>query len=83
MRLSQQGLLDTAWEPADEPGRPPRHTYRLTADGAALARERLATAKAAKAAKPVDTASTTAGPPIAGPSGTRRPVARPAFGGRS
>jgi PadR family transcriptional regulator PadR len=42
MRLSQQRLLDTGWEPANEPGRPPRHTYRLTADGAALARQRLA-----------------------------------------
>lgn len=42
MRLSRQQLLDTGWEPSDEPGRPPRHTYRLTADGAALARQRLA-----------------------------------------
>ncbi|GAB1693674.1 PadR family transcriptional regulator [Krasilnikovia sp. M28-CT-15] len=41
MRLAKQGLLDTGWEPSEEPGRPPRHTYRLTADGAALARERL------------------------------------------
>ncbi|HLL68184.1 MAG TPA: PadR family transcriptional regulator [Micromonosporaceae bacterium] len=44
MRLSQQELLDTGWEPSDEPGRPPRHTYRLTAAGAALARERVAAA---------------------------------------
>ena len=42
MRLSQQRLLDTGWEPSDEPGRPPRHTYRLTAEGAALAHQRLA-----------------------------------------
>jgi DNA-binding PadR family transcriptional regulator len=48
MRLSEQKLLETAWEPSDEPGRPPRHLYRLTADGAALAEQRLA----AKAAKP-------------------------------
>ncbi|GAB1642259.1 PadR family transcriptional regulator [Krasilnikovia sp. MM14-A1259] len=41
MRLAQQRLLDTGWEPSDEPGRPPRHTYRLTADGAVLAAERL------------------------------------------
>jgi PadR family transcriptional regulator, regulatory protein PadR len=41
MRLANQKLLDTGWEPSDEPGRPPRHTYRLTADGVALARERL------------------------------------------
>ena len=44
MRLSAQHLLDTGWEASDEPGRPPRHTYRLTADGLALAQERLATA---------------------------------------
>ena len=44
MRLSAQQLLDTGWEASDEPGRPPRHTYRLTTDGIVLARERLATA---------------------------------------
>jgi DNA-binding PadR family transcriptional regulator len=43
MRLSERDLLETRWEPSDNPGRPPRHTYRLTADGAALARERLGT----------------------------------------
>jgi PadR family transcriptional regulator PadR len=42
MRLAAQHLLDTAWEPSDEPGRPPRHIYRLTADGIALARQRVA-----------------------------------------
>jgi PadR family transcriptional regulator PadR len=42
MRLSEQRLLETTWEPSDEPGRPPRHLYRLTADGAVLARQRLA-----------------------------------------
>jgi PadR family transcriptional regulator, regulatory protein PadR len=41
MRLTEQKLLETAWEPSDEPGRPPRHIYRLTADGAVLARQRL------------------------------------------
>jgi PadR family transcriptional regulator PadR len=44
MRLSTQQLLDTGWEASDEPGRPPRHTYRLTADGIALAQERLTAA---------------------------------------
>jgi PadR family transcriptional regulator PadR len=44
MRLAAQQLLDTGWEPSDEPGRPPRHTYRLTADGIALARNRVAVA---------------------------------------
>jgi PadR family transcriptional regulator len=42
MRLSEQRLLETAWEPSDEPGRPPRHLYRLTAAGATLAEQRLA-----------------------------------------
>ena len=42
MRLSEQRLLETGWEPSDEPGRPPRHIYRLTADGIALAEQRLA-----------------------------------------
>jgi DNA-binding PadR family transcriptional regulator len=44
MRLATQRLLDTGWEPSDEPGRPPRHTYRLTADGIALAEQRVAAA---------------------------------------
>jgi len=42
IRLAERGLLDTRWEPAAEAGRPPRHLYRLTADGAALARQRIA-----------------------------------------
>ena len=49
MRLTDQRLLETAWEPSDEPGRPPRHIYRLTADGVALAEQRLAARKTAKA----------------------------------
>jgi PadR family transcriptional regulator, regulatory protein PadR len=44
MRLSAQRLLETDWEASDEPGRPPRHTYRLTAEGIALAQERSAAA---------------------------------------
>ncbi len=52
MRLSDQQLLETGWEPSDEPGRPPRHTYRLTTDGAALARDRLAAAAARVSAAP-------------------------------
>jgi PadR family transcriptional regulator, regulatory protein PadR len=38
MRLSDRGWLDTAWEEEPAPGRPPRHLYRLTADGLAWAR---------------------------------------------
>ena len=39
MRLSDLGLLDSCWKDAERPGRPPRHIYRLTATGLALARE--------------------------------------------
>lgn len=44
IRLSDQGLLESEWRQPLEPGRPPRHVYRLTAAGAALA---TATATAA------------------------------------
>ena len=37
MRLADRSLLDTAWETA-EAGRPPRHMYKLTADGLRYAR---------------------------------------------
>jgi PadR family transcriptional regulator PadR len=39
MRLSEQGLLEHRWEEAERPGLPPRHVYRLTAAGLALAHE--------------------------------------------
>ena len=32
-RLSDQGLLESEWRPALQPGRPPRHAYRLTSAG--------------------------------------------------
>ena len=41
IRLSNQGLLDSRWKDAERPGRPPRHVYRLTASGLALAREQV------------------------------------------
>ena len=41
IRLSDQGLLDSRWKDAERPGRPPRHVYRLTASGLALAREQV------------------------------------------
>ena len=53
MRLADRGLLETAWETDSPAGRPPRHLYRLTGPGRALAGE-LATAEAE--------ASTTQGP---------------------
>ncbi|MGP4008349.1 PadR family transcriptional regulator [Streptomyces sp. 4N124] len=39
MRLADRGLLETAWEKDAPPGRPPRHLYRLTGPGLALATE--------------------------------------------
>jgi len=38
MRMAERRLLDTAWENA-ELGKPPRHMYRLTPEGAQFARE--------------------------------------------
>jgi PadR family transcriptional regulator PadR len=34
-RLHDSGWLETKWEESSEPGRPPRHLYRLTAIGRA------------------------------------------------
>lgn len=39
MRLSEQGLLESRWQEPERPGLPPRHVYRLTTAGLALARE--------------------------------------------
>lgn len=43
IRLEAQGVLEAEWQAPTEPGRPPRHAYRLTAAGrrmaAALARD--------------------------------------------
>jgi PadR family transcriptional regulator PadR len=42
MRLSDRGLLDSKWLPHERSGRPPRHMYRLTAQGVAFARTQFA-----------------------------------------
>jgi len=39
IRLADRGLLETAWEDDAPAGRPPRHLYRLTGPGLALAAE--------------------------------------------
>jgi PadR family transcriptional regulator PadR len=39
MRLADRGLLETTWENDAPTGRPPRHLYRLTGSGRALAME--------------------------------------------
>lgn len=38
MRLFDQGHLESKWQAAQGRGRPPRHIYRLTPSGLALAR---------------------------------------------
>ncbi len=44
MRLADQGWLETRWAEPEHPGRPPRHTYRLTGEGARAARAKVAEA---------------------------------------
>jgi DNA-binding PadR family transcriptional regulator len=50
VRLADRGCLETCWVEPERAGRPPRHTYRLTAEGRALARSRLESVPAARAA---------------------------------
>ena len=38
IRLGDQGFLESKWVEPTQPGKPPRHAYRLTATGKALAR---------------------------------------------
>ncbi|HEV2918098.1 MAG TPA: helix-turn-helix transcriptional regulator [Actinomycetota bacterium] len=47
MRLAERGQVETAWETEPPSGRPARHLYRLTGEGARLA-EALRTAAAAE-----------------------------------
>jgi PadR family transcriptional regulator, regulatory protein PadR len=42
LRLHDQGLLESRWQQPERAGRPPRHYYRLTTPGMALAREQAA-----------------------------------------
>jgi DNA-binding PadR family transcriptional regulator len=42
VRLADQGWLETRWIESEQPGRPSRHTYRLTGEGAKSARQKLA-----------------------------------------
>lgn len=54
MRLGDRGLLESQWQPAVQPGRPPRHVYRLTAAGAAFARTAAAREAAAEGDRLLD-----------------------------
>lgn len=47
IRLERQGFLAAEWLPSDTPGRPPRHVYRLTAQGHQLAADNPAPGEAA------------------------------------
>jgi DNA-binding PadR family transcriptional regulator len=42
MRLRDRGLLEATWETDPPPGRPARHLYRLTGDGAVVAAQHAA-----------------------------------------
>lgn len=41
IRLTDEGLLESEWQPPSRPGLPARHGYRLTDAGAAFARTTL------------------------------------------
>jgi len=43
LRLSDQGLLQSKWQEPEYPGKPPRHAYKLSPAGLALAREMAVT----------------------------------------
>jgi PadR family transcriptional regulator PadR len=47
IRLADRGLLEARWEQPAQPGRPPRHLYRLTAAGALAARRQAQAVQAA------------------------------------
>lgn len=47
MRLGDQGLLEARWQESEQPGKPPRHLYRLTTAGVELAREQRTAAGSA------------------------------------
>lgn len=54
-RLADRSYLETRWESDPPPGRPPRHLYRLTADGAQRAAElaRITTAPSPTRVRPI------------------------------
>jgi DNA-binding PadR family transcriptional regulator len=52
MRLEKLQWLETRWETAQTPGRPPRHLYRLSGDAREWAREELRAAVEQKFWKP-------------------------------
>jgi DNA-binding PadR family transcriptional regulator len=55
MRLCDRGLLTAAWESDPPTGRPPRHLYRLTDAGAAMAADVAAAPAAPGRPRPTGT----------------------------
>lgn len=53
MRMTEQGLVESEWQEPNEPGRPPRHAYRLTTAGRMLAAQVLTGPVAAGAMRTV------------------------------
>lgn len=53
LRLADRGYLESKWEEAPIPGRPPRHLYRLTDSGRRYAAEAVRSSAPRIAAKPV------------------------------
>jgi PadR family transcriptional regulator, regulatory protein PadR len=47
MRMAERKLLETGWE-SGEPGKPPRHLYRFTAEGLRFARTHAAGPRAGR-----------------------------------
>lgn len=52
LRMTEQGLIEAEWREPAQPGRPARHTYRLTNAGIAFAgaAEKMVTAPISKVA---------------------------------
>jgi len=48
MRLSDRGMLESKWQPSPQEGRPPRHMYRLTAQGSAVVQQEIASLPGAR-----------------------------------
>lgn len=55
IRWEAQGWLTADWRPSPQPGRPPRHVYRLTAEGR---RQALSASDASQAVQPLRSATT-------------------------
>jgi DNA-binding PadR family transcriptional regulator len=52
IRLAGQHYLEAEWQPPEEPGRPARHAYRLTAAGRQLAYDNPPSRAGERAARP-------------------------------